>query len=825
MKKIHFIIGILALAVCGCVKETIVDNAPAEEMVKLRLSTIAPHEVVGVETRTELNENLSVSWQSGDEVIMFCNSPSGYNFVNVAADGPFGFFEGSVPRSWISSEQPEWVVYPSTIKNWGANLSVQDWGWSLHNLVYPDAQPLVAGSFGRGYNLSVAVTQLHSDGSPLYFQNICALLCVSLNGNATVNKMTITSPGNVAGKMKLKLDNGVGEAAKLEIQEVADGSKTMTLNAEEGITLTKENQKFYACVLPYSETGEYTVAVTTVEGKTVTKTADLSRAVQSGYMIELTEMEVNFTFVDADGTTYEIDPSGNKTLDLYYLPSDGALAIDAPDWLTYQLDEAEGKITFSAGPYLSVSSRSDKITITQGEASAEFTVDQDGLYIDYADHVFEMDPAGVETAELPYAAPLAEAEITVPEWLTYTVNEAEGKILFSAGVYVSSTSRSGEVVISLGGNEVRINAAQDGFYQEIAGKPIEIDPTGAESFELPYAVSVGIPEVTVPEWLTYTVNETEGKIVFTAGAYVAGTPRTGEIVIAKGSDSAVLAVSQKGIALVSLSTVYSDAEAHEGYVIEKSAFFTEEYTLVEELDWLTASKNGAGNIVLSVDANGTGAVRTGDVLMKVGDNVVQTINVIQTTFNYSTFLGNYRSDCKFIDNTVSTFDAISVKERAKGSVYVLTFAVGSYHDYTMLCDYTPIGAGFMTLICPQESEMAWSWGNWVPTVRPSKRHSNANFRLTVDNYQEINVVDGCGFNLVPVIVDGAFKGFDFVPDAHTQELYPEGIDGLWFPELRTTKKVEGTNDPLEWDTNISNGQIDFSFRALDGQDYLRITKK
>ncbi len=463
--------------------------------------------------------------------------------------------------------------------------------------------------------------------------------------------------------------------------------------------------------------------------------------------------------------------------------------------------------------------KASKITdLGNFEVSSTFA-DADG-------NVYEMKPTG-GSFELNYIESAGEPVVAgAPEWVSYTAEG--GKITFSTGAYCSTLSRSCQVSITQGETAAELTINQDGFYKSLAGINIKMDPTGASSYGLPYSPSLGELVITAPGWLTYTIDEAEGKIIFTVEAYVSGAPRTGEIVITNGSDSATFAVSQRAVPLVSVSSVYSDTDAHEGYVIEKSSFFTEEFTLVEELDWMTAVKNEAGNIVISVDANGTGAIRTGAVLMKVGENVVQTINVTQTTFNYSSFLGNYKMDCKLMDNSVGTSDWPKVQQNTSDVDYILYFEPESWQRYYIVAEYVPIGPGCITLVCPKQSlqndRTYPNYGAWVPFLHAARKHSDPNFLLTTNNYEEIDAAEGCGFDLVPVVEGGILKGFDFVPNAKARELYPEGLDAIWLPEYKTTKK-DSDDNVLEFDTDISNGRIMGYYRALEGQEYLRITKK
>ncbi len=671
MKKIYFII-VAAVMLAGCTAGLTNDAVTTEEMVKIRVSTVNPPEIVG--TRTMLDENLDVKWHKGDEIIMVAQNPEGGEMLgrltNVYEDGYEGLFEGEVPKAWISNTTVESAVYSYKTTEWatanGYTVSAGDWGRGFLSITLPSQQPMVPGTFARDCNLSAATFELNDDVTQVYFHNLCGLLRVSLKGNADIKSMKITAPSKINGSFSLNTNYHVGRETEYTLILVDKGSSdNVTLVAEEKIGLTSEPQSFYACVLPENirlgseenagpGAGEYQIAVTTVEGKVVTKTVSVEKGIAAGRCADLGELEVNYTFADASD--------------------------------------------------------------------------------------------------------------------------------------------------------------------------IEFNPAGG-SVELKYLPSGDMPVVTgVPEWITYTVSG--DKLTFASGLYVGESVRTADVTITQGPLSATITFKQSPAATLKLSSVYSDADAHTGYEIEKTEYLSSDYTLEESIDWLTATKNDAGNILLSVEANATGAIRYGTVEVKVGDVTAGTVNVTQTMITYASLIGNHDIAYREIDNSVKNvtggWETIAVTERTAGIDYTVAFK-WEWRDMSFVFDYVPIGPGCMSLTCPQASGMYTDGNANLPFIRAARKHSNSSFRLTTANYVEIDLAEeGCGFDLVPVIEENVVTGYDYVPNLKSQGLYPEGVDGLWFPEYEILTKDEA-GVALTWKPELKH--IKRYMRPLDGQEYLRMTKK
>ncbi len=686
MKKIHFVIMAVALVFGGCVPEYMKDpSGTSEKMVKIRLSTMNPPEIV--DTRTMLDENFDVKWHHADEVFMVSDNVQNGGIktgrlTNVLEDGYEGLFEGEVPENWLSNNSRETVLYSYKVSEWsaacGETLNETDWGKSIRGITLPSEQPLVSGTFARHYNLSAATFELNDKSTPLYFHNICGLIKLNLKGNADIKKVEISAPGKMNGIFTLKSNFQTGENTVYTIEMQEKGSAdVVTLLSEDGLELTAEPQSFYASVLPENirvgsagnagpGAGEYTVAVTTVEGKVVTKTVSVEKGIVAGRYTDLGEMEVNYTFADADNTVCNLNPAGETVAYNVFLSSDEPVVEGITgDWLTSSYDSESGNITFTCGAYLGEGERSETVTIIQGDHATAITF------------------------------------------------------------------------------------------------------------------------------------------------------------------------SQKPVPAVKISSLYSDADAHTGYIIEKTEYLPSDYTVSVDasVDWFTAVKDGSGNIVVSVDANDSGAVRKGAVTIRTGDmTVVGTIPVIQTLLTYESLLAEYKVTYYDVENGRfnSGTNPVDITERTAGQDYHIVFRL-NYVDVPVVLDYVSIGPGCGSFICPQEYEKCTIGSksyNYldgrIAVVRAARKPGGSDFKLSISTSSEIDVTeDGCGFDLVPVFDGGSVVGYDFVPDFKTRSLYPEGVEGIWFPEYKILTK-DGDGKALTWESNIS--RLRRYLGPLDGQEYLRMTR-
>ncbi len=473
MKKFHFIILSLML-LCACAQEGPDNSAPKENLVKVRLSTdSAPEIFLAPETRTMLDEDLNVNWQTGDEVVLFDGSTP-YKLTNVNADGPEAVFEGEVPDKWIK-DNLRCVMYSYKAQEWndkGEKMAERaQYGKGMQHVIMPSEQPLLPGTFARDYNLSAAGFKFRESAS-LYFKNLGGLLKVDMKGNVTVESVKMTAPGDINGTFVFYM-SGTGDEAKV-IMTMEESSKnpmpsrTVTLVSEEGVALNEEYQSFYACVLPCSAIGDYTVEVRTREGKTFTYTVPDKAGFGTGKISYLGGFDLLYTFADADGTSVTVDPLGQVPYEFIYDTSKGEPQITAkPDWLTVVMED--GRILLSADRYFAADERSGSLTIVQGATSSTITVVQKSVpafdFDGSLEFKWEADTRDIAKTENLTGEYTAEpADPVADSWITPVVTSSG--LTIAVAENNTGVPREGVVDVKIGGEVIaRIPVKQMNKYE------------------------------------------------------------------------------------------------------------------------------------------------------------------------------------------------------------------------------------------------------------------------------------------------------------------------------------------------------------------------
>ncbi len=274
MKKISIIVALATIAgiFAGCNKEESQATSVAEgKMVEITLSTDSYPVIGGVDMKTMLTDDLKVHWKKGDKITIGIptnnpvapvegvnNNPTMAFLENVNEDGTAAKFKGMVPETFLTHKDlqimyPYVSLQPPTNYPKGAALG-REYHWTNFN--QPNAsQELKANSFGEGCNVSLAHIDM-TNPSKLTFQNFTGLYELKLKGDATIDKIEITSSVAIVGvaankNIAYNIDDATGKITDFLHQ--FDG-KTVTLTNEEGITLNDEYTRFYACIAPYANT-------------------------------------------------------------------------------------------------------------------------------------------------------------------------------------------------------------------------------------------------------------------------------------------------------------------------------------------------------------------------------------------------------------------------------------------------------------------------------------------------------------------------------------------------------------------------------------------
>ena len=233
-KSLFFAAALLALA--ACTREVAVDVPEGD--ITLVARTEAP-----AGSRTIVEGETHVYWESGDEIKVFVGTESGKFTTDITESAATATFNGSLD---VSAGADIWAVYPFQEAAAFADGTV--------TTVLPAAQVARAGSFEKDLNPAIA----HSTTAELQFRNVAGgvKFCVSKTG---ITKVTFK--GNnaepLAGTVKVGLDgNGVPV-----VSEIVEAATEITLSAPAGGTF-EPGQWYFIVALPATLPDGYTMTFT-----------------------------------------------------------------------------------------------------------------------------------------------------------------------------------------------------------------------------------------------------------------------------------------------------------------------------------------------------------------------------------------------------------------------------------------------------------------------------------------------------------------------------------------------------------------------------------
>ena len=228
MKKLLFALTALALIAVSCkdIQET--------DYMKITQFTLTATTEQPVGTRTMVAGAGEVFWEKGDEIKVFAGTASG-RFVSDVESGiaSTAIFTGSLGGAWTAGS-PLWAVYPFSDEAVleGETLIAE----------FPAVQTARSMSFAQNMNLSVARTTTAS----LQFYNVGGGVCFTLTEGGIQKVVFEGLNGEIlAGKVKIAFQED-----RPVVQEVVDGSTTVTLAAPEGKTLEGDGVWYYIVALP-----------------------------------------------------------------------------------------------------------------------------------------------------------------------------------------------------------------------------------------------------------------------------------------------------------------------------------------------------------------------------------------------------------------------------------------------------------------------------------------------------------------------------------------------------------------------------------------------
>ena len=194
-------------------------------------------------SKTALQSDGSIFWSPGDEINLFYKSSWGKFTSNSTEPEATTSFSGSLEEYVPNGEDEFWAVYPYH--------SQHSYYQEAVTVILPDTQSGVAGTFDKGYFISMARSKDYS----LSFYNLCGGIkfCVS---EPDIEYVTFQGKNDevLAGQVKAAFDDN----GKPVVKEVSNGKISVRLNAPEGGFVVGE--WYYIVTFPVTLTAGYSMS-------------------------------------------------------------------------------------------------------------------------------------------------------------------------------------------------------------------------------------------------------------------------------------------------------------------------------------------------------------------------------------------------------------------------------------------------------------------------------------------------------------------------------------------------------------------------------------
>lgn len=232
MKRILFILltVVLVVAFSGCAND--VDSGQIQE----GLHEVVFHAGWDPETKTVLQEDLSIWWEPGDAISLFVNDQGNYYGYRLASTNeepaPRVDFVGQIGGPYAG--QSFFAIYPYTPEIWLDGYN------NCFVVPFPSVQEAIEGTFNKNLLISVAV----SDNDRLFFKNVCGGIQFSV-ANEGIEKITIETISDEG-----HIPNALGISPSFEIMYYG-GPQVVEITPPNGGTFA--SGAYYYAILPAME--------------------------------------------------------------------------------------------------------------------------------------------------------------------------------------------------------------------------------------------------------------------------------------------------------------------------------------------------------------------------------------------------------------------------------------------------------------------------------------------------------------------------------------------------------------------------------------------
>lgn len=346
MKKIILAIASFALAGCSLYEP----EAKFNDTSAVRNAYSATLE--DQETKVYATPELLLRWNAGDEISIFSTTKN----LRYRFDGETGDREGTFT---LQDQASEGTALPATLAIYPYRESTSVSPEGVLSLNLPSVQFYADDSFGAGAVTMLAISDNETSGN-LYFKSLCGYVSVRLYGDVTVQSITLkgNSGEKLSGPAMVSPLSGQGNVLSMS----DSASDYITLDCGEGVALgrtAEEATTFWFAVPPITFANGFTITVTDIEQRTLTKTMGVSRTVVRNVRNTLTPIRftpISIIFEEADLAAMPVNAartihftiaSDHKNIHMEVIPSDDIVLTDA-----LVIDDKYGFIEIHTGPII-----------------------------------------------------------------------------------------------------------------------------------------------------------------------------------------------------------------------------------------------------------------------------------------------------------------------------------------------------------------------------------------------------------------------------------------------------------------------------------------
>lgn len=282
MRKIFGILPLAAVIIAGCA----VSEPEGMEITSPSFyASFEEHNVA--ETRTYVDDKLTMRWTKNDEVSIFVGNTLNQEYKYSGETGAnSGSFTPISSPGFVAADPltANYAVYPYVSTN------EMDASGKM-TLTLPAVQDYAVNTFGLGANTMVAATENKSD-MLLQFKNLCGYFVLRLYGNETIK--TITFEGNNGEKIAGKATVSAAFGSAPSVAMADDATTTITLDCGSGVKLgstAATATEFWFCIPPTTFNKGFKITVTNTDGWYMEKSVGSSRTIIRNIKVAMPALE------------------------------------------------------------------------------------------------------------------------------------------------------------------------------------------------------------------------------------------------------------------------------------------------------------------------------------------------------------------------------------------------------------------------------------------------------------------------------------------------------------------------------------------------------